>query len=410
MRPVVLFEDEGFEKLLPLLFWRSVFELRVGRRIILDRMAQRLSSPIAGVWTREWMAAVASQRCGAPANQSLGGAGLLVNGRWLVSEAVDFGTESCVGLVGDEVAYVACDAKLGAALSSGDLLTPSRRASALQGLPQRQAPGRMLHYAWEIIARLADILREDWTDDDAGIHSDLDRKLAFGPADSVRIGERAKIHPTAVIDASEGPIVISDDVTIGPYAVIEGPAYIGPGSRVSPHAWLHGGVAMGPVVRVGGEICTSLISGYSNKQHHGFLGHAYVGNWVNIGAGATNSNLKNTYGKIRVRLCGKEVDSGLQFFGGVIADHAKIGINAAIPTGAVVGFAASIATAGLSPKYVPSFGWVTRTQAVVGDHLRALDVATAVMARRKVDMTDQEIELFLELGKIVRDCELQAFA
>src|SRR5512145_799640 len=118
----------------------------------------------------------------------------------------------------------------------------------------------------------------------------------------------------------------------------------------------------------------SVMHGYSNKQHHGFLGHAIVGSWVNLGAGATNSNLKNTYGRVRVPLRGRDVDTGLQFFGAIIADHAKIGINAAIPTRGVVGMVAGVVGTRVLPKFVPSFSWVTDDGVGSGDPVRALDV------------------------------------
>jgi NDP-sugar pyrophosphorylase family protein len=144
-----------------------------------------------------------------------------------------------------------------------------------------------------------------------------------------------------------------------------------------------------------------VLHGYTNKQHDGFLGHAYVGSWVNIGAGATNSDLKNTCGAIRVPVNGRDVDTGMKLFGAIIGDHAKIGINATIPSGAVIGLAASIASSGTLPKYIPSFSWVIHDDVGVGDPLRLLDAACAAMVRRDVDMTDDEVELFLDLGSRV---------
>ena len=406
MPPIILFEDEGFRDLLPLVFWRSVFELRVGRKIILDRVAQCFGAPIAGVWTRDWIARVAGQRCGAPANLPLKNPSILVNGRWICDPPVELPAEPCVARTADGgVAFIFCDEKLAARLRPSDLIDPARRDALLRGLPQRRAPGRMLCRAWELIEHLPQLLSAEWNPEEACINSDVDKKVVVD-AERVHVGERVRIHGSAVLDAREGPVFVSDDVEIGPCAVIEGPAYIGPGAKVNPHAWLHGGNAIGPVCKIGGEVCGCIISGYSNKQHHGFLGHSCVGSWVNIGAGATNSNLKNTYGTVRVPINGRTIDSGLQFFGAIIADHAKIGINAAIPTGAVIGFSASVAATGPIPKYVPSFGWITGDSMSPGDHLRALDVATAVMARRKVDMTDEEIELFLDLGQRVREFEI----
>jgi UDP-N-acetylglucosamine diphosphorylase/glucosamine-1-phosphate N-acetyltransferase len=406
MKSIVLFEDDGFRNLLPLVFWRSVFELRIGRKIILDRIAQRLKQPIAGVWTRDWIAPVAAQRCGAPANYPLRGPTILINGRWMFDDKVKFPKEPCVGIVGDdEVAYIVCDKSSAAEIAPRDLVDPTRRAVVLQGLERRPADGTMLRYPWQIVTGLCELLDEDWDPKEASIDSKLDPKTVLEPIERIHVGERVRIHRTAVIDATDGPIFIADDAVIGPFSVIEGPLYLGPGSRVNPHAWIHGGNAIGPVCKVGGEICGCVFSAYSNKQHDGFLGHSFVGSWVNIGAGAVNSNLKNTYGSIRVPVNGVDVDSKERFFGAIIGDHAKLGINATIPTGAVIGFGASIASIGPLPKYIPSFSWVTRDHIGHGDPLRILDVAATVMARRDVEMTDEEVELFLELGQRVQHYE-----
>ena len=130
-----------------------------------------------------------------------------------------------------------------------------------------------------------------------------------------------------------------------------------------------------------------------------------MGSWVNIGAGTANSDLKNTYGSVRAPINGTNVETGATSFGAVIGDHAKIGINSSIPTGAVLGFASVAATSRLLPKYVPSFGWVTDQGISAGKSDRLLDVATKVMARRHIDMTDEEIELFLDLGTRVQEFE-----
>ncbi|MCH7591417.1 MAG: hypothetical protein IH989_01375 [Planctomycetes bacterium] len=402
---LVLFEDEGFVDLLPLTFWRSVFELQVGRKILMDRTSQRLGLPLAGVWTREWLARVAAHRCGAPANQSVKPGTVLVNGRWLFDESVRFPETPAVGIADDTIVWIVCDKKLASNLTPGDLLDPDRRKAALTGLPEHKATGRVIRYAWDVIGDLPNLLEQDWKESDAWIEAELDPNQRIHQRERIHIGERSKINPTAVLDASAGPIFISFEVEIGAYAVIEGPAYIGAQSRVQPHSWLHGANVIGPVCRVGGEITGCVFHSYSNKAHAGFLGHSYVGSWVNLGAGSTNSNLKNTYGKVRVPINGVEVDTGQQFFGAIIADHAKIGINAAISTGSAIGLAAGIARTRILPKYIPSFSWVTDNAVAPGDVNRLLDVASAVMARRNIDMTDDEVELFLDLGERVRTFE-----
>jgi len=401
----VLFEDEGCFNLLPLVFWRSVFELQVGRKILLDRIAQRLGLPVTGVWTRDWLAPVAAQRCGAPANQPVQEGTILVNGRWIFEDEIAFPEGPCVGVIEGEVAYIVCDTKLADQLAAADLLDATRRKLSLNGISTIEAPGRLIHYPWDIIAALPDLLEGDWRRSDPVIESEVDDSLVLEPRDRIHVGERTYIHPTAVIDATVGPVYISHDVRIGAYSVIEGPIYVGPCSRVHPHAWLHGGNAIGPVCKVGGEMHACVLNGYSNKQHNGFLGHSYVGGWVNIGAGATNSDLKNTYGKIKVPINGVNVETDQRLIGAIIGDHAKLGINATVPTGAVIGLAASVAATGLLPKFVPSFSWVTESGVGSGDPLRLLDAACAAMARRDVDMTDEEVELFIDLGQRAKTYE-----
>lgn len=407
-RSVVLFEDDGFVDLLPLVFWRSVFELRIGRKIVLDRTAQRLGAPIAGVWTREWLATVAAQRCGAPANRHVDGSTVLINGRWLMDAPPVFPDAPAVGVADGRIAYIVCDAGLAERLRPNILLDPDATRTALDGVPRQEVEGRFFRYAWEIVDRLSALLEQEWNDNQASIESEIDTHLTLINRDRIHVGENTTIDRTAVIDASKGSIYISHDVRIGAYAVLEGPAYVGPGTHIMPHSWIHGGNAFGPVCRIGGELHQCVICGYTNKQHYGFLGHSFVGAWVNFGAGATNSDLKNTYGKVRVPLGGVDVDTGLQFFGATVADHVKIGINAAIPTGAVIGLAASVASTKLIPKYIPSFGWVTEDGVRRGDPARLLDVAVAAMARRNVEMTDAEVELMLDLGDRVREYEKPA--
>jgi UDP-N-acetylglucosamine diphosphorylase / glucose-1-phosphate thymidylyltransferase / UDP-N-acetylgalactosamine diphosphorylase / glucosamine-1-phosphate N-acetyltransferase / galactosamine-1-phosphate N-acetyltransferase len=408
MARLVLFEDEGFVDLLPLVLWRSVFELRAGRKLLIDRISQQFGAPVAGVWTRDWIAPVAAQRCGAPANEPVTPGTVLVNGRWMPPSPFTFPSSPCAATLDGQVAFVVCDKSIAADLSPRDLLDPSHRKHALARIPHQPTKGRFLRYPWEIVSKLSELLEQDWTPAEASFESRVDGQTLVFEKGRIHIGENTSIHPTACLDARGGPIHLSHDVRIGAYAVIEGPAYIGPGCTVNPHAWLHGGNAVGAVCKIGGEIDACVIDGYTNKQHSGFLGHAYVGSWVNIGAGAANSDLKNTYGKVRVPINGTEVDSGLQFFGAVIADHVKIGINASIPTGAVIGVASNIATSRMVPKYVPSFSWLSDDRMGAGDPARLLDAACAAMTRRNVDMTDEEIELFLELGAIAQRFERRA--
>jgi len=402
MAKIILFEDGGYANLLPFTYWRSLAELRIGRRIILDQLAQTLESPVAGVWTRDWIARVASDRCMTPANRPAAAGDVLVNGRWLPDGRADFPKPPRVGRVGDDVAFVVCDEHLAGRLDAATLLDDGAAKTVLNDVPTVEVGGSMFRYPWELVASLSQRLSAEWHEDAALLESDLDSRVIVTGRDRLRIGERSVVHPTAVLDASAGPIFISHDVMIGAGCVIEGPAYVGPGVRINPRAWLHGGNAVGPMCKIGGEIDGCIISGYTNKQHDGFLGHAFVGSWVNLGAGTNNSDLKNTYGTVRVPLCGTDVETGLPFFGAIIGDHAKIGINATIPTGAVIGFGANAATSKALPKFVPSLSWMTDDGTVEADAGKVAEVAAIMMKRRNMELSEAEAELFRALPEQVR--------
>ena len=200
----------------------------------------------------------------------------------------------------------------------------------------------------------------------------------------VRISSRAVVGALVVLDARSGPVVVGPGVDIGSHAVLQGPCAILEDSKITPHAFLKSNTVVGPSCRVGGEVGGTVLQGCSNKSHDGHLGDSYVGEWVNLGAGTTNSNLLNTYGEVSMRLepDGPRVRSGRQFLGCILGDHVKTAIGTRIMTGTVIGTGAMIAGTTPPASTVARFAWVT------DDGIRRfrldkfLDVAETVMARR----------------------------
>jgi UDP-N-acetylglucosamine diphosphorylase/glucosamine-1-phosphate N-acetyltransferase len=217
--------------------------------------------------------------------------------------------------------------------------------------------------------------------------------------ESIHIGEGTRIKPCVVIDAEDGPVWIGRNVKILPHSYVEGPAFIGDGCLLQPGSVVHAGTTIGPRSKVGGEIEASIIQGFSNKQHDGFLGHSYVGSWVNIAADCINSDLKNTYGTIRVPVNGREVETGEMFVGMFVGDYSKAGINVSFPTGAVIGFSSSV-FASRSPKFVPSFAWLDGEAVTRYDEERGLAIAAKVMARRDRVMTPAEKSAFMAVRQL----------
>lgn len=154
-------------------------------------------------------------------------------------------------------------------------------------------------------------------------------------------------------DTTHGPILIHPHVKVRPFAFLQGPLLLGAHATINEHSSLKHGVTVGPYVKVGGEIEASIFESYSNKQHAGFLGHAYVGSWVNLGAGTTNSDLKNTYGTVRVWVGDRKLDTGMQFLGCIIGDYCKTAIGTLLFSGKLLG-ACSMAY-GTVAENVPPF-------------------------------------------------------
>jgi len=387
-------------RLAPLTYWRSVFELRSGRKTLLDRAANRLGLAVSGLWTRDWIADVARQRFMMPVNAALEPGAVLVNGRWLMDAPVDFPPPPFAATQDSQIVYLSCDATLAARLEPADLLEPDRRARLLDSVECAPIEAVMLDYLWTLVDRNADALLADWSGGDRSIEGQVSSSAVVLEPDFVRIGPQAVVDPTAVIDARQGPIYIDEGARISPHTLIVGPAYIGPGSVIKPHSYIHGGTTIGPMCKVAGEIDACIISGYTNKQHEGFLGHSYVGSWVNLGAGTVNSDLKNTYGPVRIPLNGRETDTNLTFFGAVIGDHVKTGIQQTLATGTVLGFAAMASCSRILPRFLPSFSWLTDEGTVPGDPERLLKTAVRVMDRRRVTCSEAEEKLFRALPRI----------
>ncbi|MFH1389938.1 MAG: hypothetical protein ABIH56_04375 [Candidatus Margulisiibacteriota bacterium] len=253
-------------------------------------------------------------------------------------------------------------------------LTYLREAEALRcgALTLREHPE--INHPWELIS---------------GLKGALEKDLKV-------IGTKIKglAHPTAVLYAPEN-ILIEEGAQIEALAVLDarsGPIYIGANTVVRPQSYLRGPLYIGPECRIGGEVTHSIFHGYSNKAHYGFIGHSYIGEWVNLGAGTTNSNLKNTYGTVKMTINGETLDSGERFLGCLIGDHAKLGIGSLIPTGAVIGLGANVFGGGMIAKCVPNFAWGEKGRVDLEKFLAGVKL---VMARRGQVLTPELAELLV---------------
>jgi UDP-N-acetylglucosamine diphosphorylase/glucosamine-1-phosphate N-acetyltransferase len=191
------------------------------------------------------------------------------------------------------------------------------------------------------------------------------------------------------LNTRNGPIYIGKDAEVMEGCLIRGPFALGDRAQLKMGAKIYGPTVIGPECRVGGEVNNSVITGFSNKAHDGFLGNSVLGEWCNLGADTNNSNLKNTYGNVQVWSYaeGRQVDTGAQFCGLFMGDHAKSGINTMFNTGTVVGPCANVFGGGFPPKHIPGFAWGGADGFDVYDIERAIATARRVMDRRHIPLS-----------------------
>ena len=274
----------------------------------------------------------------------------------------------------------------------------------LPGAARIEVAGRVVGTPWELMRENGEQLRSDLprffpgyaAEELPGCHILGDGLLSLGSG--------VTVEPGSVFDLQDGPIRLGDGVTVRAHTRVAGPAYVGGGSTILGGVFSE--VSIGPVCRIRGEVECSLVLGYANKAHDGFLGHSYVGRWVNLGAFTTNSDLKNNYGEIRVGSPEGPRATGLMKVGCFLGDHVRTAIGTVFNTGTVVGAGSNIFGGVMPPTYVPPFSWGT------GDDLteyrldKFLEVARTVMGRRDVVLdagTEETLRIAWESTRKERD-------
>jgi UDP-N-acetylglucosamine diphosphorylase/glucosamine-1-phosphate N-acetyltransferase len=182
-----------------------------------------------------------------------------------------------------------------------------------------------------------------------------------------------------------------------------GPAYIGHSTLIKSLTKIYENVSIGDVCKVGGEIEDSVIMSYTNKQHEGFLGHAYLGSWINIGADTNCSDLRNNYGFIKTHVNGQDINTNTQFLGLIMGDHSKTGINTMFNTGTIVGFSCNIYGSGFPDKYLPSFSWAGTNDLQTYDINKCIDTAKVVMSRRKIEFKKNDEDIFRKIFDLTKN-------
>lgn len=387
-RSLVLFDDDTARSWLPFTLTRPAGELRYGLLTLRERAERVFDRVCAGHRTAPHLANYDEPW----APPVLADADLPPDAHTLfLSSRVVPGWQAAPGL-GSEPRLLATDGRICGwyAPAGGDrpddafLDDPD---GAPPDLPVVELEGTWLEWPWDLIHGSPEQIARDA----AVIHPGPERTSR--PVHAYKVGSHALVRsgdvhfePGVVLDMTRGPIWLEDGVRVRAFTHLSGP------SHVARDSVLLGGsmeaVTVGPGCKVHGELQETVMIGYSNKAHDGFLGHALVGMWVNLGALTTNSDLKNNYGSVRMWTPGGVVDTGSLKLGCLIGDHVKTAIGTMIGTGTVIGAGSNLFGEGL-PTYVPPFAWGS-----TGDDVHRLDrfveTAERAMERRGVDLTDRQ--------------------
>jgi UDP-N-acetylglucosamine diphosphorylase/glucosamine-1-phosphate N-acetyltransferase len=375
--------DDG-KGLAPATDLRAAFDVRTGALTLVGRLAAAGEVQVIGAFVPDGLAAVTRERHTISVNPVLGRREpfLAVNARCPMVRGQDVGrlTQPGTALVHEatgEIMAACVNPEMVAALLAED--TSAFRLEKHGD----DALSRPFSRPWHIRSHR-----------DALIRSDLSLLLTTkalgadspGPIQLVHAAPTATVHPSAIFDTEGGPVYLADHAVVRPGAILIGPCYVGPHSTVVERAIIRANTAIGPFCKVAGEISGTIFQGFSNKAHDGFLGDSWVGEWVNLGAGTTNSNLLNTYGEVIARATpgGPNERTGEQFLGAIIGDHVKTAICTRIMTGAVIHTGSMIATTTPAVGCIAPFSWCTDGGTRRYALNKFVETARAMMGRRGV--------------------------
>lgn len=407
---VVIFEGAQWPTFAPLSLSRPVFSLPCGAGTLLDKQIRHLAPTRLSLWVRPELAEFCRQRIvpklPAPAtvNEPLDDApALLVSGRTLHFGMYEYPNQPSVAL--DEQGLI-CSAHVQmAGLTPADALTRSQRFLSILDLPQMPIQSRMAGYVWDLVKWNEEALVEDLAQTKTP-----SAPMPAGPyhiieGEPVHLGSEVNLQPGVVLDASHGPVMIGDHATIGANSVLQGPCFVGPYAVLRPLTLIRPGTTIGAMCKVGGEVANSIIGPCSNKAHDGYLGDSLIGQWVNLGAMTTTSNLKNTYGGISLTIGSRTVKTGRRFLGAIIGDHTKTAIGTRLMSGTYLGFCCMLAGSQIVPKFVPSFTFLTDKGQETYDRAKAIEVMKTVFARREMELTEVDQQVVAYAAEAAKEVE-----
>ena len=383
MTELHLYDDAQARSFEPFALTRPFGEMRAGIALGRARWERALDATASGFIGAEHLRDF--EEAGAPrAAGEIRAGSIIANSRCIVPlgwSAPDADVWTCNGAI--------AAVRLAGALGSSELRNDASPLESLRGAGTRviDFPGRWVNAIWELITQLPTQLREDIDAIGPQLTCALPNGAIVIGTGKVCVEEGAIVEPQVVFDVTNGPVLVRRGASVraftrlvGPCAVLEHATVLG--DRVS-------GCSLGEFSVIRGEISETIVLGHANKGHDGFVGHSYLGRWVNLGAGTITSNLKNTYGSVQLWTPAGVRDTGASKLGSLIGDHAKTGIGTRLTTGSVIGAGSSVFGSATPPKYVPPFSWVDGETISEFRLAKFLEIAERVMSRRSVALGER---------------------
>ena len=386
----ILFEDHSRLNLLPLTFTRPVADIRIGILTIREKWEKLLNSKTS-TKTEEYL----SKKY--PTEFTIDTDNVWINSSFCPNEKL---IEEINSLKPMEVLL---DSTIVVAANTGDIKNFEITSVGGYIKYSSHAKPMWIENLWEIFSKNEEAIKADFellTRDRKSLALSTSNQVIG--VENIFVEEGAKVE-CAILNASTGPIYIGKDAEIMEGAIVRGPFALCEHSTLKLGAKIYGPTTIGPHSKVGGEVNNSVIFGYSNKAHDGFLGNSVIGEWCNIGADSNNSNLKNNYAEVKLWNYeqGKLMNTGLTFCGLIMADHSKCGINTMFNTGTVVGVNTNIFGAGFPPNFIPSFSCGGAEGFTTYKIKEAFEVATRVYERRGLVFDETEKEILTHIFELI---------
>jgi UDP-N-acetylglucosamine diphosphorylase/glucosamine-1-phosphate N-acetyltransferase len=402
---ICIYEDISFTELLPLTLFKPAYELLVGTNTIFEKIDKFFGYGNITIHCREHLKPlIKTKRPGYVINKiSTVNTCLFINGRTIFN--ADF-FQILQEIEKKHDWLFVQNGQVLAAYLKGDNLNIMK--NLLENLPTNQdifeqlRPKvvckeidnvRIINSLADLISYNAETISEDFKSQNlAGIlKGDVNPFVAIYNENNVFIDKGSVIEDFALLNANHGPIYIGKNVFVEAQSRLEGPLYIGDNTKI-----LGGKIiasSIGKNCKVAGEVTNSVFSAFSNKAHAGFIGHSYIGEWVNLGAMTTNSNLKNTYGEVSLEVGNKKIKTGQTFLGSFIGDYVKTAIGTLLNTGTIVGAGSTLFGNKIHDKFIPNFAWGEKGKYVKHDLEKMLQTTEKMMLRRHLAITPFEKEL-----------------